>query len=270
MPRLALALALAASVAACVDGATEHRVRANAFFRGGDFAAAQKECDLGLSAKPDDVATLILRGKTLFELGRSDDAKRDFDRAIELGAGRGKTYVGDAYMGLAIIASRAKDWPRAKENFESLLALDPTDMGTHVNLARVDLELGDVAKAKEHAEMAAAARPQDEATNFMLGKVDLAAGDPAGAKAAFDRIREGNPRAPSGPYGLAMVAAQAGDREGALRLLREAVALKVPNPQEIVRDPAFRTLTADPEFLKIAGQAETGGAAPASGAAAAP
>jgi len=256
-----MVLALAVASAACVDPSTEHRVRANAFFRGGDFAAAEKECDQGLSAKPDDVATLILRGKTLFELGRSPEAKRDFDRSIELGAGKGKTYVGDAYLGLAIIASRNKDWTQARDDFEKLLALDPNDVGTHANLARVYLELGDVAKAKEHAEVAAHARPGDEANLFMLGKVDLAAGDLDAAAAAFAKIRESNARASSAPYGLAMVAARRGDRAAALASLRDAVALKVPNPGEIARDPAFASLASDAEFVKIVAGAGAGPAA---------
>jgi tetratricopeptide (TPR) repeat protein len=243
------------TVAACVDSSTEHRVRANAFFRNGDFASAVKECDEGLGAKPDDVATLIVRGKALFELGRWSDAKRDFDRAVELGAGKGKMYVGDAYLGLAIIASRNKAWPEARDDFEKLLALDPTDVGTHANLARVYLELGDLPKAEQHAASAANQRPQDEANLFMLGKVELAAGKLDEASAAFTKIGELNPRASSAPYGLAMVAAKRGDRPKALADLREAVALKVPNPAEIARDPAFASLAGDPEFVRIVGDA---------------
>ncbi len=262
--RSIVAVTLALTCASCVDSSTEHRVRANAFFRGGDFAAAEKECDLGLSARPDDVGTLILRGKTLFELGRAEEAKRDFDRSVELGAGKGKTYVGDAYLGLAIIASRNKDWAVAREDFEKLLALDPNDVGTHANLARVYLELGDIPRAKQHAEMAAAARPQDEANLFMLGKVDLAANAPDEAAAAFAKIRESNARASSAPYGLAMVAARRGDRALALANLREAIALKVPNPQEIAHDPAFASLAGDPEFARLVDEAAKGASAPGS------
>ncbi len=249
---LVLALLLGLLGPACVDRGTEHRVRANAYFRGGDYPAALKECDDGLSAKPDDVATLILRAKVLFEMQRLDDAKQDFDRAVELGAGRGKTYVGDAYLGLAIIASRRKDWPVARAEFDKLLALDPSDVGTRTNLARVELELGDLPAAETNADFAAHARPQDEATEFILGKVLLAEGKLDDASAAFDRIHDANANAPSAPYGLAMVAAKRGDKDAALQRLREAVALKVPNPGDIATDPAFASLKEDPAFLRIA------------------
>jgi len=242
-----------------VDHATEHRVRANAFFRAGDYPAALKECDEGLAQHPDDVGTLILRAKALFELGRADDSQRDFERAVALGQGKRGTYLGDAYLGLAIIASRRKDWSTAKVEFEKLLELDPSDVGTHTNLARVDLELGDLPGAEAHASFAANVRPQDEAVLFVLGKVDLAAGKLDDAAAAFAKIAEANPHASSAPYGLAMVAAKRGDKALCLAKLREAVALKVPNPGEIGDDPAFASLKDDPDFSSLVGDARRGG-----------
>jgi tetratricopeptide (TPR) repeat protein len=253
--RLPLLLAFALVLAACVDNATEHRVRANAFFRGADYASALKECDEGLKVRPDDVGTLILRAKALFELARVDEAKRDFERAVSLGEGKGKTYMGDAYLGLAIIASRNKDWGAARTQFEKLLAVDPQDVGTHTNLARVYLELGDLAKAEEHAQFAVGARPSDEAALFVLGKVKLAAGKLDEAAAAFGKIAESNAKAPSAPYGLAMVAAKRGDKAAALARLKEALALKVPNAGEIAEDPAFASLKDDPDFVRIVGDA---------------
>src|ERR1700723_1591847 len=99
-----VAVVCAPLVLACVDSATEHRVRANAFFRGGQYVEALKECDLGLAARPDDVGTRLLRAKALFELDRLGEAKADYARAVQLGEGKSGTYVGDAYLGLAILA----------------------------------------------------------------------------------------------------------------------------------------------------------------------
>jgi Flp pilus assembly protein TadD len=129
--------------------------------------------------------------------------------------------------------------------------LDPTDVGTHTNLARVCLEQGDLAAAEEHAKAAVALRDQDEAALFVLGKVMLAEGKLDEATATFARIAASNGRASSAPYGTAMVLARRGDKAGALAKLQEATALKVPNPQEIADDPAFASMKDDPAFSRI-------------------
>jgi len=242
---------IATLLLACVDGATEHRVRANAFFRSGQYTEALKECDLGLAAKPDDVGTRVLRAKALFELDRFAEAKADYARAIELGEGKSGTYVGDAYLGLAILASRAKDSKEAESEFDKLLALDPNDVGTLTNLARVCLERGELAKAEEHANAAVQLRDQDEAALFMLGKVLLREGKLDDATSTFARIAASNPKASSAPYGMAMILAQRGDKASALAKLHEATSLGVPNPQEIADDPAFASLKDDPAFSRI-------------------
>src|SRR6185437_17120807 len=94
---------------ACVDRAAEHRVRANAFLRGGDAASALKECDLGLADKHGNVPLLILRGKALFELDRLDDARVAYQAALD-GSHKGEERAFDEeHLGLAMIASRQKD-----------------------------------------------------------------------------------------------------------------------------------------------------------------
>jgi tetratricopeptide (TPR) repeat protein len=252
---LTIALMALATSVACVNPPTEHRVKANAYFRAGHYSEALKECDLGLSAKPDDIGTLILRAKALFELDRSAEAKTDYLRAIALGEGKEQTYLGDAYLGLAILASRNRDWKEARVEFERILATDPDDVGTRTNLARVCLELGDLAKAEEHAQRAVSLRSQDEAALFTLGRVLLAEGKLDAASDAFSRIAEVNPRTASGPYGLAMVFARRGDRHAALSKLAEAISLHVPNPSEIKDDPSFGSLREDPEFLRLVSKA---------------
>lgn len=239
----------------CVSQPTEHRVRANAYFRGGQYSEALKECDLGLATKPDDVGTLILRAKALFELDRLPEAKQSYERAVLLGKEKEKTYVGDAYMGLAILASRANDWKEARAEFERLLETDPSDVGTNTNLARVCIELGDYPAAEEHARAAVAVAGEDEAALFTLGRVLLFEGKLDLARSTFARIAAVNPRASSAPYGMAMVLAKQGQRGEAIEKLTQAIALKVPNPKEMAFDPAFAPLRSDPEFLRITAEA---------------
>src|SRR5277367_5999225 len=88
----ALAVLLLLLLGACVDRAAEHRVRANAFLRGGDAVAALKECDDGLGQKKGNVPLLILRGKALFELDRLDEARDAYQAALDADRnGEGRT-----------------------------------------------------------------------------------------------------------------------------------------------------------------------------------
>src|SRR5262249_58880236 len=114
-PRALLVLLL---LGGCVDRAAEHRVRANAFLRGGDAAAALKECDEGLAQKKGNVPLLILRGKALFELDRLDDARAAYESAVDAARSEPKRSLAEAYLGLAMIGSRQKDWAAATTHFE--------------------------------------------------------------------------------------------------------------------------------------------------------
>src|SRR4051812_18716076 len=117
LPRLSKARALVAALLlgaaslgllGCMDRAAEHRTRANAYLRGGDAAAAPKECDDGLTAKPDNLPLLILRGKALFELDRLDDARGAYQRAVTVGKNEEQRSLSEAFLGLAMVASREK------------------------------------------------------------------------------------------------------------------------------------------------------------------
>ncbi len=172
----AIALAVAFAAGGCVESSTEHRIRANALFKGGDYAAALAECDQGLAKKPDDASLLVLKGKTAFELGRLDDARAAYQHAVDVGKDKRGVFLGDAYLGLAIVATRTSDWASARARFLDLLELNPRDATSHANLAKIELELGSTAEAISHAEQAARIRGDDEQVLFTLGSVYLAAG----------------------------------------------------------------------------------------------
>lgn len=240
---------------ACVDRAAEHRVRANAFLRGGDAASALKECDEGLADKHGNVALLILRGKALFELDRLDDARGAYQAALDGSKGGEERAFEEEHLGLAMIASRQKDWPAARTHFEALVKLNDKDSSSHLNLAKTCLELGDLACAVSHAEAAAHGRGDEEPVLFSLGTIYLAAGKVQEAELTFRHICDAIPGAASCPYGLALVAARSGDKKKALDELSDAVRRKLPNPDQIAKDPGFASLRDDPEFQKIAASA---------------
>jgi tetratricopeptide (TPR) repeat protein len=240
---------------ACVDQAAEHRVRANAFLRGGDAAAALKECDDGLAGKKGNVPLLILRGKALFELERLDDARAAYEAALAASPGEEPRTLAEAYLGLAMVASRQKDWPVARKHFETLVAINPKDASSHLNVAKTCLELHDLECALHHGEEAGHLRGDEEPVLYALGTIYLAAGKVGDAELTFQHICAAVPGSASCPYGLALVAARSGDRQRALQQLDDAVRRKLPNPDQIAVDPGFASIKDDPEFQKIVARA---------------
>jgi tetratricopeptide (TPR) repeat protein len=254
---LAIAVLLGFLLAGCVDRATEHRVRANAFLRGGDAASAVRECDLGLERTQDDSGLLVLRGKALFELDRLDEARGSYERALSAGKAKNQPdeAFAEAYLGLGIIASRQKSWQAAREQFESLVRINDKDATSHLNVARTCLELKDVACALSHGETAGKLRGNDEGVLYTLGSIYLAAGKTNEAELTFQHICEVLPNAASCPYGVALVAARTGDKPRALERLRQAVERKIPNPGQMALEPGFASLKDDPEFLELVAKA---------------
>jgi len=246
---------VAVGLLACVEPATEHRVRANAFLRGGDAEAALKECELGLERKRDDVALLILKGKALFELDRLDESRGAYEAALTAGKSEPPRALAEANLGLGMIASRQRDWLGARKQFETLVAINPKDATSHLNVARACLQLADLPCAVEHGEVAGKLRGDDESVLYTLGTVYLAADKPKEAELTFQHICEVVPGAATCPYGLAVVAAKQGDKVRALTQLREAVARKVPNPENIAKEPSFAGIKDDPEFVALVASA---------------
>ena len=261
--RALAAAVLLLAVAGCVDRAAEHRVRANAFLRGGDAAAALKECDDGLADKKGNVPLLMLRGKALFELDRLDDARVSYQASIAAAGNERARSLAEAYLGLAMIASRQKNWPEARKQFEALVGDNESDGTSHLNVAKACLEMHDLPCALQHAETARRLAEKvgklpggnEEPALFSLGTIYLAADKPKEAESTFQHICEAVPGAASCPYGLALVAAKNGDRPRALRELDDAVKRKLPNPDQIASEPGFQSLRDDPEFQRIAARA---------------
>lgn len=259
--RYAAVLALLAlSALGCVDAPTEHRLRANAFLRGGDANAALKEIDLGLEQKKEDPALLILRGKALFELDRPDEAADAYNRAVSAGKSAGLDHraLSEAFLGLGLLAFRQKDFKTARGHFETLVDINEKDAASHLNVARVCLELGDIACAVSHGETAGKLRGGEESTLYTLGIIYLKADKYKEAELTFEHICEVVPGAASCPYGLALAAAKSGDKSKALQKLKEAVERKIPNPGQMAGEPFFASLKDDPEFQELVAKASGG------------
>jgi len=237
----------------CIDKPTEHRVRANAYLRAGEADKALEEIEAGLKADAKDAPLLIMKGKALFELSRFDEAKLAYQAAIDTGVEKGS--LGEAHLGLAMIAMRKEKFDDAKTQFEALVDLNAKDADAHLNLARICLQLEDMACAIEHGEEAAHLRGNSEDVLFTLGRIYVTAKKYDDAVKTFEHICEVVPGASSCPYGVALVAAQRGDKDKAYAKLEEAIAKKLPSPDKLADDPLLAPLKDDEAFKKLARKA---------------
>src|SRR5262249_11513493 len=155
------------------------------------------------------------------ELDRLDEAKGAYQAAVDAASDRGRP-LAEAYLGLAMIASRQKDWAAARRHFEALVGINGKDASSHLNVAKTCLELKDIECALQHGEEAGRLRGNEEPVLYALGTIYLDAGKAKEAELTFQHICEVVPGAASCPYGLALVAARVGDRKKALEELDEA------------------------------------------------
>ena len=250
----ALAVLLFLASTACVEPASEHRVRANAFLRSGNAESALQECDQGLAKRKGDMPLLILRGKALFELDRLDESRASYAEAVNVNKDKDASPA-DAHLGLAVIALRKGEPAVARTHFEELVKLNDKDATSLLNVARTCLELKDMECALSRGEAASKIRSDDEGVLYTLGTIYLAAGKPDDAQRVFQHICTVVPGASSCPYGKALVAAKSGDKPKALEHLREAVERKIPNPAQISADPGFASLKDDADFQAVVAQA---------------
>jgi tetratricopeptide (TPR) repeat protein len=254
--RALVVLMAVAVLAGCLDKAAEHRVRANAYLRGGDAQAALAECDKGLEKEARNVSLLILRGKALFELERYGEAIAAYQASLEEGGEQTASGQGEAYLGLAMANMRLEKYDEARGHFAKLVELHPGDADARLNLARICLQLGDVSCAVDNGEAAGHVRGNDEAVLYTLGRIYLAAKKYEAADKTFGHICDVSPGASSCPYGQALVAAQRGKTELALEKLREAIALKLPHPEKLADDPLLAPLAGEAQFEQLAASAK--------------
>jgi tetratricopeptide (TPR) repeat protein len=243
-----------------MDPATEHRVRGNAHFREGDYKGAIAEYDEGLKAKPNDAATLILKGNAQYELGALDEAYASYKSAFA-----SDPTAADAVRGMALIATKRGDLDDAAKQFETLLAMPKHehDSATRVNLAKIYLAQANVGGDTPHPEKLDLAEKQaveaghengvDETVLFTLGRVYLAEEKLAEARATFQHLVDTNPTKASGPYGLAMVSAKEGKKDEMLQELGVALQKGVPDPKQIPTEAAFAAYKDDPQFVAAVG-----------------
>lgn len=211
--------------------------------------------------------------------GRFDLAEQEFRRAIELEPGYSPARQ---WYGLLLVSQRrdaealqqmqsagvndplspalyvtraqyfyyTRQYPRAIQELQLALRLDPAFGTGHLLMALTEVQVGRAREAAARMEAFAAGAPEP-VVMAVLGYARAVAGDRAGAMASRDwLVRESRRRYV--PAELpALVSAGLGDRDAAFRFLQEARRLHSNGLLYLAVEPAMDPLRTDPRFAAL-------------------
>jgi tetratricopeptide (TPR) repeat protein len=156
-------------------------------------------------------------------LGRLDDARQNFDRALEIKPDNAATL-----FSLGLVAKRQGKLQEAATFFASAAVRDPSLGEALVELGVVYEILGRHQEAADACWRAVSVLPRDEGALLCLGVARYHLGLYEGAEQAFAAVVEQNPGSPRARYGLGLCRLYQDDLEGAMLEYR---ALKPLDPE---------------------------------------
>jgi predicted O-linked N-acetylglucosamine transferase (SPINDLY family) len=234
----------------------------------GDLAGAEARARAAREANPEDAETARLHGVALLMLGRPDDAREAFERAIELAPHAFPAWCNLSSALLALDqapeavrtieralgtmpanpvlwnalanACRATgDHQRARNVYRAALSDAPGDIGLLLNLAATEMTLGELGEA-EHLVRLVLARAQVPHAWLLLGHIHKARREFAKARDAYAQGARLAPRDPIFPHHCGLVDEDLNRYESAL----------VEYSRTLELDPHFVSAIAQLVFVK--------------------
>jgi putative PEP-CTERM system TPR-repeat lipoprotein len=157
----------------------------------GDNEAAIKAAQEYRDRNPDKAAPYELLGRIYLSLDQADNAKAAFSDGV-------KAVPGDPANShqLARMAIIEKDYPRARQLLNDVLAQNPDSLQTLINLAAIDSVEGKTDDMVAHLTRASQAHPREAAPRLMLARHLINTGNPAAALAQFEPLSESARQSP--------------------------------------------------------------------------
>jgi len=165
-----------------------------------------------------DARTWYIKGRFTLSTGGTDEAVRDFNRALELDPS-----YSDAYVGLALAAFAESEDEKGELYLRKAVQTDPRDSEALLLLGSAILERGDAQKALEVMKRAEEINPYDYNVLVNLGTVHTRAGDLREGARCYMRAAELYPEKPLAYYNLGQVFYAGGQKEEAVRYLEKAL-----------------------------------------------
>ena len=229
-----LGLAAVLALGACGDDGQalqEHFDRGREYRSEGDIRAAVIEFKNVLQIDPEHAEARWLLGRSYLDLGDGASARKEIERARDLGFASPETNramvqalllegrfedalaridrdaPGEldaewlALRGQAEIGQRNLD--KARDAFEAALRSNPSHVGAHRGLAQVSLLDGDTERAGQQIDKALESDTDDVQTWLLKGELELSMRDAEAAERSFERALELSTTGASARIGLA-------------------------------------------------------------------
>jgi tetratricopeptide (TPR) repeat protein len=205
--------------------ASRHVRRGDELAANGSLAAAAAQYAQALALQPDAAVHRRL-GQCQQSRGRTDEALREYEKAVRLDAGDA-----DARLLLSVLRHRRGEFGRAADGYRHALRIRPGWALARLNLATAQLDRGDVVQALAEYRQAHRADPA------ILETKDTSS----------VRARDAGLQA----YVIAKVYATEGGAAAALAWLEKAVAAGFGDLERARTDPDFASLRQDPRFVGL-------------------
>jgi tetratricopeptide (TPR) repeat protein len=161
-------------------------------------------------ANPNDVAAWVELGQTLASLGRRDEARTAFERALEADPASSI-----AHNNLGVLAEEAGDRVSALAHYQQALSIAPEDPAVARNVGSTLVELGRYADARPLLDRAVATG--DPLAYYYRGVLHERTGEPSAARDDYGAAVQLLPTFAEGQRALGLLHLQLGDRKAAAR-----------------------------------------------------
>ena len=192
-----------------------------AYYRKGDFAAAESAFAKAMAEDQEDREAVQLRGLSLFRLGRPADA---IPYLKQLQSWVGEANVDSNYV-LALCYIHAQNYDDARHSVAQLYSVPPDSPQAYLFLARMLLRQEYDAAAEQNALKAAQLDPRLPLVHFLLGEFYLYKSNVEKAISEFESEQKLNPAYPGTYDRLGDSYSRIGKYDDAERALQRAILL---------------------------------------------
>jgi tetratricopeptide (TPR) repeat protein len=181
--------------------------------------------------KENSAVTWNKMGITLLQMGRDDEARKSFDKAVKLD----KTYP-DAINNLGVISYKRKKYSNAIKQYKKAISLRETMASFHSNLGAAYFSKKELSRAVGEYQRAFQLDPTVFEHNSKIGVV-------AQMSSPDDRAQYS--------YLLAKMFAESGDMDRSLDYLRKAMEDGYKSIEDVYKDREFAGVRKDPRFGEL-------------------